>query len=140
MGKVRQTALLKALARNPGEWKEKEVTDDMRRDFPHLLYCERVWFNNKHECQAFKVLSPIGGVWQLNVVRHGNLESTDWQEKQKIVHDLFGPEVYAVEIYPPIEHEWRTNLKISVLWVLPSTWALPFGLHVAGAWGKPNGN
>jgi hypothetical protein len=136
----RKTAVLKAYAREWGVWKEVELSDHLRQEHPHLMHCKHIWANQRFEAQGFQIDSSIGGIWQLTTVRHGNLEPVTYDENQRIVHDLFGPEVYAVEIYPPIEHEWRTNLKISVLWVLPSTWALPFGLEKPSAWGKPNGN
>lgn len=136
MGKVRKTAALKAIARTWGDWRMIVPTDEIRQEHPHLLHCKHIWANNRYECNAYSVETSIGGVWQLNVFRHGNLEEISWTELQRIVHEIYGPEAVAVEVYPGIAEEWLTKNSVRVLWVLPATWSLPFGLHVAGAWGK----
>ena len=136
MGKTRRTAYLKALARTPGDWQRIGVTDEMRAQHKHLAHCAYIYSNNRVECQVFPIKTAIGGVNQLTCIRHGNIAELSWEELQRIVHELFGPEVTAVEVYPPLEHEWQTNLGLRVLWVLPSTWPLPFGLHLPGAWGQ----
>jgi hypothetical protein len=136
MTKVRKTALLKALAREWGEWKINEVTPEMRDRFPHLRHCAAIWSNNRYEVQGFKCETAIGGVWQIGVIRHGDIEQITWSELQRIVHERFGDEVTAIEVYPPREHEWNTQHNLRVLWILPSTWPLPFGLHLPGAWGQ----
>lgn len=138
MGKAaRKTAALKALARTWTAFEPVVITDLMRIDFPHLMYCSSIFANSRIEAQIFQVSTSIGGVNQVNLVRHGQIEDVDWEEAQRTIHQLFGPEVSAIEIYPPIEHEWVTKLRMRVVWVLPHTWELPFGLHIAGAWGKP---
>lgn len=137
MGKARKTAILKAFAREWGVWRQTECTDQMRSDFPHLMHCKHIWANQRYEVQAFVCETSIGGVWQLGIIRHGDIEAIAWGEIQRIVHDLFGSEVVAVEVYPAIEHEWQTTTGLRVIWILPSTWPLPFGLQLASAWGKP---
>jgi len=138
MGKAaRKTALLKAWAREPKPFERVEVTDEMRQEYPHLMHCSAIYANHKIEAQIFRLYTGIGGVWQVNMIRHGDIAPLSWEEIQAAVHELYGPEVTAVEIYPPIEYEWQTTLNLRVIWVLPHTWKLPFGLHVAGAWGKP---
>lgn len=137
MEKVRRTALLKSYARTWGEWTETEITDDLRREHPHLLHCKHIWGNHRYEVNAFSVETPVGGVWQLNVFRHGNLEQITWTELQRIVHELYGPEATAIEVYPALAQEWQTKADVRVLWLLPATWPLPFGLHFKTAWGVP---
>ncbi len=137
MGKARKTAILKAYAREWGVWNQTEVTDQMRQEHPHLMHCSHIWANQRYEVQAFICTTGIGGVWQCNLIRHGDLERISWEEIQRIIHDLFGPEVVAVEVYPAIVDEWQSKANLRVVWILPSTWPLPFGLHLASAWGKP---
>lgn len=109
----------------------------MREKWPHLTHCSVIRSNNRFEVQFFQCNTSIGGVWQLGIVRHGDIEGCTWSEIQRIVHELFSPEVTAVEVYPPVEHEWHSRVNLRVIWVLPMTWELPFGLHKMGAWGKP---
>jgi hypothetical protein len=138
MGKVRKTAYLKALARSWGSWSMTVPDDKLRAEHPHLRNCTSIWANNRFECQAFPCNSSIGGVWQINILRHGDLEAIEWGELQRIVHELYGPEIVAVEVYPSIDSEWKGQTKhLRVLWILPSTWPLPFGLHLPTAFGKP---
>jgi hypothetical protein len=136
MTKVRKTALLKSLAKTWGAWQEAAVTDELQREHPHLLHCQHIWANNRYEVNAYIAQTPIGGVWQVNVFRHGDLEQITWPELQRIVHELYGPEAVAVEVYPALVDEWRTKSNLRILWVLPNTWPLPFGLHLPGAWGQ----
>lgn len=135
--KTRKTAVLKAYAREWGAWNEAPITDEMRQEFPHLMHVKHIWANQRYEVQAFAVDSSIGGIWQLGIIRHGDIAQITWGELQRIVHELYGPEVTAVEVYPPIVDEWQTKHNLRVLWILPATYELPFGLHRPGAWGKP---
>lgn len=137
MGKVRKTALLKAYARTHTPFEQVEITPAMRHDFPNLEHCSSIWANSRYEVQLFTVNTAIGGVNQMVVSRHGNIEDMTWEELQRIKIELFGPEAVAVEVYPGIAEEWRGVKHIRVLWILPTTWPLPFGLHLPGSWGKP---
>ena len=137
MSKVRPRTILKALARTWGEWKENAVTDEMKDKFPQLRHCYSIRSNNRYECQLFACNSPIGGIMQMNVIRHGDIEAISWDELQRIKHELFGPESVAIEVYPAMEHEWRTHLSLRVLWILPSGYVLPVGLEKPAAWGRP---
>jgi hypothetical protein len=134
---ARKTAVLKAYARTWGEWKINDVTDKMREEFKHLQHCKHIWSNNRYEVQAFVCQTSIGGMWQLGIIRHGDIEPISWDEIQRIVHELLNPEVVAVEIYPALQNAWPVKHNLRVIWVLPSTWPLPFGLEQPGAWGKP---
>ena len=135
---ARKTAQLKAFARGPWTpWSEVEITDEMRGDHAQLEHCKHIWANNRYEVQGFQVETPIGGVWQITAVRHGDIEQISWDEMQRILHELYGPEVVAIEIYPPVVEEWRTKTNVRVVWIMPSTWEIPCGLMKPGAWGKP---
>lgn len=137
MGKARKTAVLKALARTWGEWTTQEPTDEIRRQHPHLKHCKCIWANNRYEVQGFICETSIGGVWQLTVLRHGDLEKITYGELQRIIHELFGENMVAVEVYPKMSDEWQTKTNLTVLWLLPASWSLPFGLQMPNAWGKP---
>ena len=52
-------------------------------------------------------------------------------------YELYGAEVTAVELYPPLDAEWKTHTNPRQIWVMPLTWERPFGLDLKGAWGKP---
>jgi hypothetical protein len=138
MKKARKTAMLKAYARGEWtSWEEVAITNEMRVEHAQLEHCTHIWANNRFEVQGFRVETAIGGVWQLTAVRHGDIEGISWDELQRIVHELFGVECCAVEVYPPVVEEWHSKVNVRVLWVLPVTWPLPFGLSRPGAWGKP---
>ena len=138
MGKAaRKTSVLKAYARGWSAFEKVLVTEKMRKEHPHLAHCESIWANNRIEAQIFYLATPIGGVTQISMIRHGNVEALTWTEIQRAIHELCGPEATAVEIYPAIDKEWVTTLNLRTVWVLPSTWEIPFGLHLPGAWGKP---
>jgi hypothetical protein len=134
---ARQTAILKAMARTWGEWHRQIPTDELRKDFPQLRHCRCIWSNNRFEVQSFACETPIGGVWQIVIIRHGDLEQVTYAEAQRIIHELFGEEIVAVEVYPSLATEWHGKSNPKVLWVLPETWPLPFGLHLNNAWGQP---
>ena len=127
---------MKALAKTPGVWNEVEISDEMRDDYSHLKHCTNIWANNRLEVQAFAIKTEIGGVVQVNICRHGDIEQIGWTELQSVIHELYGPEAVAVEVYPQLIDEWQSKSNVRVLYVLPSTQALPFGLHFSTAWGR----
>jgi hypothetical protein len=133
----RKTALLKAYARTWTKFEQVEITEEMRDDYVVLRHCTSIYANSLFEAQLFKIETTIGGVWQCNLIRHGDIEPATWEQIQRAIHDLFGPEVVAVEVYPAIQHEWQSKANLRVVWILPSTWELPFGLQLQSAWGKP---
>ena len=138
MGKAaRKTAALKALARTWTPFEKVEITDELRSKWPLLRHCASIWANSRLEVHIYAITTEIGGVNQITLARHGQIEEVTWEEAQRAVHEIFGPEVCAVEVYPPFEYEWQTKLRLKILWVLPYTWHLPFGLHFPNAWGKP---
>ncbi len=138
MPKVRRRQLVKAAARHWQPWREVPITEEMRDRHPHLRHCTSILSNHRVEAQIFTVDTAIGGVSQCNLVRHGDIEALSWEELQQIIHELFGADAVAVELFPALANEWKQKTRVRVLWVLPSTYEIPFGLHKAGAWGiKP---
>lgn len=136
---ARKTAILKSLAREWTPFEQVPITDEMRKEHKLLRNCTSIFANSRFEVQLFAVETSIGGVMQMTIARHGQIEDATWEEIQRIVHEIFGPECVAVEIYPAYEHEWQTNTRVRIVWVLPSTYGLPFGLEKPGAWGVKNG-
>lgn len=132
----KQRSAAKIAGRTWGEWRSVAVTDDMKLAFPHREYCTNIFANNRYQVEVFPFPCPgIGGIQQLCVSRHYDLEEISWDELQRIVHELFGESVTAVEIFPARHVEWKIQSKVRVLWVLPTTYTLPFGLHFVEAWG-----
>jgi hypothetical protein len=136
MPKVRQRQLVKAAARHWQPWREVPITEEMRAAHPHLRHCASIFSNHKYECQCFEIGTAIGGVMQCNIVRHGDIEPIEWEQLQAIIHELFGADAVAVEIFPALANEWHQKTRVRVLWVLPSTWPIPFGLECPSAWGR----
>ena len=136
MKKPRNTALLRVCAKYWTKFEPVEVTLEMRGDYPLLKNVHSIYVNSRFEVQLFAVESSIGGVMQVGICRHGDIEPATWEEMQRIKTELFGPDAVAVEVYPSLVNEWKTKTGVRVLWVLPSTYTLPFGLEKIGAWGK----
>ena len=111
----------------------------MITEHPLLMHCYAIYGNSRIEVQMFKIDTAIGGVMQTTFIRHGDIAPLTWEEIQDALHELFNPETVAVEVYPALADEWQAKTNIRVLWVLHSTWPLPFGLQMASAWGKPQG-
>lgn len=135
--RARKTALLKSYARTWTAFEPVSITEKMREEYPLLKHAFAIYANSRYEVQMFNVPSELGGLMQMVVSRHGNIEDITWEELQRIKIELFGPEREAIEVYPTIADEWIGVKHIRVLWILPTTWQLPFGLHKTGAWGKP---
>jgi len=133
---ARRTALIKAAARQWTPFEEVEITAQMREKFPLLKGCSYLYRNSRYEVQVFALETPIGGVNQVTVIRHGDVEAISWDELQRVIHELFGDDVNAVEMFPALKNEWKTKIGLRVLWVLPEGYELPFGLNVEGAWGR----
>jgi hypothetical protein len=136
---ARRTALIKAAAREWTPFEQVEITDKMREAYPLLKGCTYLYKNSRYEVQIFSIETPIGGVNQATIIRHGDVATISWEEIQRIIHELFGDDVTAVEIFPALKHEWKTKIGLRVLWVLPEGYELPFGLHVKGAFGRSDG-
>lgn len=132
----KQRIQVKALGRSWGEWRVIPVTDVLWKDNPHLEHCTNIFANNRYQVDVFPFPCPgIGGIQQLAITRHFDFEEITWEELQRIVHELFGDDVTAVEIFPAKHVEWKVARPVRVLWVLPRTYTLPFGLHFEEAWG-----
>ena len=114
----------------------KEVTPELCAEHPHLAHCKAIYTNHRYEVQAFDCRSPIGGIVQLMVHRHFDLEEISWPEMQRIKRELFG-EVLALEMYPPVQIEWGKESKVRVVFIMPLDYDPPFGLHRPEAWGNP---
>jgi len=136
MGKAtRLRTKLKSVARHWTPWESVPITEEMRTDHPHLAHCKEILANSRFEVQLFHCASNIGGVVQMNVSRHGDLEKISWEELQRIKKEIFGNTVVAIEIYPAKLSEWTIAREVRVLWIMPSSYQLPVGLHLPNAWG-----
>lgn len=134
MSKVeRQKTKLKMAAKKPGAWRQIAVTGEFRSKAPHLKNCTHIWANGAFEVQAYTVSSPVGGIVQLVIARHGHLASITWGDCQRIKTELFGVENFAIEIYPAERVD--ADIKIRILWILPTSFQMPCGLHLPTAWG-----
>lgn len=136
MGKVRQRTLMKIAAKKWTQFVSVPVTDELKAQHAFLEHCIEIRSNSRFECHLFACESAIGGVVQCNVRRHGDIAPITYDDLMMVKTAVFGPEVTAVEVYPPPGLEWGKNLPVRVLWILPATWSVPFGLHLPTAWGR----
>jgi hypothetical protein len=111
---------------------EQDVTDELRAAAPHLKNLWKRWANTRFVVEAFQVKTPLGGVVQLSIIRHGLLDVADYFEVERIRLELFGPEYLGIEM-----HERGVNpaIKMRSLWIMPADYDLPFGLDKENAWG-----
>lgn len=129
----RKTHKLKLVAKTWGSWREVPVTGDIRSEAPHLEHLSKMFINNRFRVDIFYCGSEVGGVVHACILRHGLLESPDAQEVQRIKSELFGIDSEAVEIFPAKATSIPKNVRH--LWILPTTWKLPFGFESETAWG-----
>lgn len=129
----RQRHKIKLMGKQWTPWKEIPVTGEYRASAPHLQNVSRVWANSRFEVSGFEVKSPVGGIWQLVVARHGHLEQVSWNDLQRIKTELFGEGNFAIEIYPP--QAVNVEMKVRIIWIMPSDYQPPCGLHLESAWG-----
>jgi hypothetical protein len=132
----RQRKAFVKISKEWSPWSQVEVTDDLRRQHPHLQHCKMIYNNSRYECQLFPCTSPIGGIQQVVVHRHVGQEEIPWSDLQRIKHELFGHNSVALEMYPPMDCEWNVSANIRVLWIMPQNWIPPMGLHREEAWGR----
>lgn len=129
----RKTHAIKRVGKTWSSWQEIPVTDEIRSSSPHMLHVWKIWANSRFEAQAFQVSSPIGGIVQLVIARHGHIEAITWNECQRIKTELFGADNFAMEIYPA--DVITVEMRIRILWVMPDGYEPPCGLHLPTAWG-----
>lgn len=106
-----------------------------KKEHKFLENCSAIYSNSRVEVQLFPCKSDIGATMQCNVRRHGDIDELTWRELQRIKTELFGEQAVAVEVFPAAEQEWKPTVEVRVLWILPTTWTIPFGLHLSTAWG-----
>lgn len=136
MTKVRDRTKLKIAAREWTAFVEQPITAELRARFPFLAHCESIRVNSRFEVQLYPCGSSIGGVMQADIRRHADLAPITFRDLQRIKLELFGPEAVAIEVFPRPADEWPMNAEIRVLWILPSSYQLPVGLHLPNAWGR----
>lgn len=128
----RQRHRLKTVAKEWTPFIEVPVTDELREAAPHLRRLWRRWTNSRYIVEAFQVKTPLGGVVQLSIIRHGLLDTADYFDIERIRLELFGPEYLGIEL-----HERGVNppLKMRSLFLMPDGYDVPYGLDKPNAWG-----
>jgi hypothetical protein len=133
----RMKGAIKAAARSWSPFTTIPITDEMKNQHPHLRTAYAVYANSRYQAECFNCASDIGGVVQVVVRRHlPGMDPIPWDDLQRVVHDIYGANVCAVEVYPPLDMSWGINREVRVLWVLPEGYVPPFGFHLPTAWGR----
>ena len=134
MSKVeRKTHRLKMVGKQWTAWRSIPVTAEIRSQTPFTKNLKSLWANSRFSVQCYEVASPIGGIVQLLIERHGHLDPVTWNDAQRIKVELFGVENFAIELYPA--ENVPMEMKVRILWVMPKGWEPPCGLHLPSAWG-----
>ncbi len=84
----------------------------------------------KFQVQVLETQAPWGWSRHLKVQRTDGKDGITWDELQKIKDEYFGPEVAAVEFYPP-SHRVVNEVNMRHLYEVPDEWLL--GRHRADA-------
>jgi len=129
----RHSKRLKLAAKNPGPWREMTITGEIRAEAAHLKYLTKRYFNGALQVDLFNCSSAVGGVVHAIVLRHGLLAVPSDQDMLTVKNTLFGIGVSAVEIFPAGITEMPKGIRH--LWLLPSTWSLPFAFDGPTTWG-----
>lgn len=91
-----------------------------------------LWRNNVYAVQVYaRARSGRRPAMQLAICRHDGAEVRGWSDLQRIKNELCGPEVAAVEIYPPAS-ELVDEANMRHLFVLPVGEPAPF--TIVGKW------
>lgn len=113
-------------------FQEMQRPDDWN-DAPQMVSSDpdfRVWRNSRYQVITSKiwphdeegnVIKTGHYILQLSIKRVDKLVIHDWRDLQRIKNELAGPEMLAVEIYPP-ESKLVDTANQYFLWVVPPHW------------------
>lgn len=108
-----------------GEWEWRNHLVNHSMATPGLTKC---CLNQKYSVQFFEKFTAWGIVEHLIIRRHDTKAIHSWYDLQRIKNELVGSDRTAVEVYPS-ESQLVDDENLYHLWVLPSGFELPFGLH-----------
>lgn len=111
--------------RRSWDWHEKAISDADRSQYPACRAIVRAFFNDLYSVQVYHVGTDMGLV-QHAIVRVQDGGEPPWRDLQRIKDELFGPDAYAVQVYPR-RADVVDQADVYHLWLLPDE--LPFGLH-----------
>lgn len=131
-----QRAAAKKMGRVWTAFKEVPITDKMRSENPILEHCHSIYANSRYQADLYSVTSPLGAFMQVAVRSHADVWPITWDDLQRVRLELFGESATAIEIYPPNRYEWKPTVNVRVLWVCPTDWVPPIGIHIDTSWGR----
>lgn len=115
------------------------ITEKMRNDNLLLQNCYAIYANSRYEVHLFMQPSAVGAWMQCAVRSHADMWPIDWSILQRIKNEIFSPGALALELYPEQANEWPAKINVRIFYVAPTTFEIPFGLHLPGAWGRSDG-
>lgn len=83
-------------------------------------------WGESYTAQVCHALSPIGTIPHLKIRRHDGRAGISWDVLQRIKNDMVGPDMLAIEMFPP-DDQVVNDANIRHLWIVPQD-LLPFGL------------
>lgn len=96
-----------------------------REEIPSYMLALRNSIYTVHVEQCEDV-APFGQITWLSIKRNDRRAIHDWRDLQRIKNEICGAEREAVEIYPAESRPTDTANQYH-LWVMPSSYQLPFG-------------
>lgn len=84
------------------EMTRQEILDRLAK-YEHQRIPMRVWINNQYVVQLYRGDRKIGGaLWdKLMIRRNDEEEIRDFYTLQEIKNDICGPEMAAIQVFPP---------------------------------------
>lgn len=89
----------------------------------------REWHDEQHRA---RVHSQDGVVYLLSIHRRDGQPERDWPALHRIKNELAGPDITAIEIYPPAD-EVVDFANAYHLWCCPPGFRMPVSLHPKAA-------
>lgn len=131
--KSRNLAITEAAIRRSREWVVVPVDPALRVKYPAAKNVVRVLRNDFYVVQWYEFSCAIGNMIHLairSIKGAGTSRGTEprWQELQRIKNEVVGEGAEAVQVCPK-QHHLTDQADMYHLFVLPSEWPLPFGLH-----------
>lgn len=124
---MRRHAKAEARRRGDWAWKRLPIDPELLKKFPAVGNIAQAWRNDFYVVQVYRVATELGEVLHLCITGIDGGEPP-WRDMQRIKDEIIGTDAEAVQVYPK-KRDIMDQADIYHLFILPSEWPIPFGLH-----------